>query len=189
MQIAELETLLDTGPLAWGWEDQCWTLPRIAAVVRERFDVDYTMPGLDLLLHRLGWSVQVPARAAAERDEEQICVWREETWPTSGRQRRRGSGGRRPAPEDDPVKGSWFGCSPGVGCRLAAGGWTPTGKPVVIAGRQMQGAGPVAAEARVTRPSRHRRRATCASWFEGSPTWRTTPATASTVTDTAGPRR
>src|SRR4051812_10849906 len=60
---------------------QCWTLPRIAAVVRERFGVDYTLPGLDLLLHRLGWSVQVPARRATERNEEQIAAWREETWP------------------------------------------------------------------------------------------------------------
>src|SRR3954471_13124225 len=71
-QLDELQVLLDAGPAAWGWPDQCWTLARIAAVVRERFGVDYTLPGMDLLLHRLGWSVQVPARRAAERDEEQI---------------------------------------------------------------------------------------------------------------------
>src|SRR4051794_4521642 len=80
-QLDELQVLLDAGPAAWGWDDQCWTLPRIAALVRTRFGVDYTLPGLDLLLHRLGWSVQVPARQAAERDEEQISAWREETWP------------------------------------------------------------------------------------------------------------
>src|SRR3954462_10792070 len=50
-QLEELQALLDAGPAAWGWTDQCWTLPRIAAVVRERFGVDYTLPGLDLLLH------------------------------------------------------------------------------------------------------------------------------------------
>src|SRR4051794_27349846 len=60
-QLEELAALLDAGPAAWGWADQCWTLPRIAEVVRERFGADYTLPGLDLLLHRLGWSVQVPA--------------------------------------------------------------------------------------------------------------------------------
>jgi transposase len=80
-QLDELPALLDAGPAAWGWTDQCWTLARIAAVVRERFGVDYTLAGLDLLLHRLGWSVQVPARQAAERDEEQIAAWREQTWP------------------------------------------------------------------------------------------------------------
>src|SRR3954465_4922159 len=80
-QLDELAALLDAGPAVWGWADQCWTLPRIAEVVRTRFGVDYTLAGLDLLLHRLGWSVQVPARHAAERSEEQIVAWREETWP------------------------------------------------------------------------------------------------------------
>src|SRR3954452_3246852 len=80
-QLDELQVLLDTGPGVWGWADQCWTLPRIAAVVHERFGADYTLPGLDLLLPGLGWSVQVPARQAAERNEEQITAWREETWP------------------------------------------------------------------------------------------------------------
>src|SRR3954447_17418804 len=80
-QLDELQVLLDGGPAGWGWTDQCWTLPRIAKVVRERFGVDYTLPGMDLLLHRLGWSVRVPARWAAERDEQRIAAWREETWP------------------------------------------------------------------------------------------------------------
>ena len=87
-QLDELQVLLDAGPAAWGWADQCWTLPRIAEVVRTRFGVDYTLPGLDLLLHRLGWSVQVPARQAAERNERQIAAWREETWPAIKRRRR-----------------------------------------------------------------------------------------------------
>ena len=81
VQLDELQVLLDAGPAAWGWADQCWTLARIAAVIRERFGVDYTLPGVDLLLHRIGWSVQVPARQASERDEERIAAWREETWP------------------------------------------------------------------------------------------------------------
>ena len=87
-QVRELEAVLDAGPAAWGWEDQCWTLARIAELVRCRFKVDYTLAGLDVLLHRLGWSVQVPARRAAERDEAAIARWREETWPVvKGRRR------------------------------------------------------------------------------------------------------
>src|SRR3954468_20960240 len=31
-QLEELQAVLDAGPTAWGWTDQCWTLPRIAAV-------------------------------------------------------------------------------------------------------------------------------------------------------------
>jgi hypothetical protein len=80
--------VLDAGPAVWGWADQCWTLARIAELVRRRFTVDYTLAGLDLLLHRIGWSVQMPARQAAERDDAAIATWREETWPVVKARRR-----------------------------------------------------------------------------------------------------
>jgi transposase len=88
-QLGELQAVLDAGPAAWGWdEDQCWTLARIAELVRRLFGVGYTLAGLDLLLHRIGWSVQVPARQAAERDEARIARWREVDWPVvKGRRR------------------------------------------------------------------------------------------------------
>jgi transposase len=121
-QLTELQDLLDAGPAAWGWDDQCWTLPRIAEVVRTRFGVDYTLPGLDLLLHRLGWSVQVPARRATERNEDQITAWREQTWPEIKGWRRtwapgwssktspvRGSGRRRVAPGAAAAAPRWCG--------------------------------------------------------------------------------
>jgi transposase len=81
-QLGELAALLHGGPAAHGWdEDQRWTLARVTDLVRRRFGVEYTLAGMDLLLHRIGWSVQVPARRAAERDEVVITAWREETWP------------------------------------------------------------------------------------------------------------
>src|SRR5580700_1522013 len=88
-QLAELEAVLDAGPAVSGWdEDQCWTLARIAEVVRRRFRAEYTLAGMDLLLHRIGWTVQVPARRAAERDEARIAAWRQETWPVVKKRRR-----------------------------------------------------------------------------------------------------
>jgi transposase len=87
-QLRDLEALLDAGPAVWGWEDQCWTLARIAELVRRRFKVEYTLAGLGLLLHRIGWSVQIPARQAAERDETAIAAWREQTWPVVKERRR-----------------------------------------------------------------------------------------------------
>jgi putative transposase len=80
-QVAELEAVLDAGPAACGYEDQRWTLTRVAEQVWQRFGVEYTLAGIDVLLHRLGWTVQVPARRAAERDEEKVTRWREDTWP------------------------------------------------------------------------------------------------------------
>ena len=80
-QVAELEQVVDAGPAALGHADQRWTLARIADLVQWRFGVQYTLVGMDVLLHRMGWSVQVPSRQAAERDEAAIAAWREETWP------------------------------------------------------------------------------------------------------------
>ena len=112
-QVAELEAVLDAGPAAAGYADQCWTLARVADQAWRRFGVEYTLAGMDVLLHRIGWSVQVPARRAAERDEEKVARWREGTWPViKGRRRTwaltsasscavrrcRSSGGERPSP-------------------------------------------------------------------------------------------
>jgi len=102
-QVRELETVLEAGPAAWGWdEDQCWTLARIAEVVRRRFKVEYTLAGLDLLLHRVGWSVQVPARQATERDEARVTAWKQETWPVIKGRRRTWAPGW--SPETNPAR-------------------------------------------------------------------------------------
>ena len=53
-QLRALEAVLEAGPAACGWSDQCWTLARIGEVVRRRFGAEYTLAGLDLLLHRIG---------------------------------------------------------------------------------------------------------------------------------------
>jgi transposase len=80
-QVTELEAVLDAGPAACGYADQCWTLARVAEQAWQRFGVEYTLAGTAVLLHRIGWTVQVPARRAAERDEDKIARWREDTWP------------------------------------------------------------------------------------------------------------
>ena len=88
LKYASWSAVLDDGPAACGYVDQCWTLARIADQVWRRFGVEYTLAGTDVLLHRLGWMVQVPARRAAERDEDKIARWREETWPVIKARRR-----------------------------------------------------------------------------------------------------
>jgi putative transposase len=79
-QLQRLRTELARGPAAHGWADQRWTLARIARLIGRLFHVRYTLRGTSYLLHRMGFSVQVPARRAAERDEAAIATWRTETW-------------------------------------------------------------------------------------------------------------
>lgn len=55
------------GPAACGYDDQCWTLARIAEEAWQRFGAEYTLAGMDVLLHRIGWSVQVPVPSNPSR--------------------------------------------------------------------------------------------------------------------------
>ena len=55
-QVAELEEVLDAGPAASGYADQCWTLARVAEQAWRLFGVECTLAGMDVLLHRIGWS-------------------------------------------------------------------------------------------------------------------------------------
>jgi transposase len=80
-QLARLSTALDAGPAVYGWDrDQRWTLARVAVLITRLFGVSYTQRGVSYLLHRLGFTPQVAAHRAAERDEAAITAWREQTW-------------------------------------------------------------------------------------------------------------
>jgi hypothetical protein len=70
-------------------------------LMRRRLGASCTLAGLDLL-HRIGWSVQVPARQATERDEAQIARWRQETWPVVKGRRRTWAPGS--APKTSPAR-------------------------------------------------------------------------------------
>ena len=82
VQLKALRQALEEGPAAHGWvEDQRWTLARVAWLIYELFRVRYTPRGVSYLLHRIGYSPQVPQHVAAERDETQVRTWVKETWP------------------------------------------------------------------------------------------------------------
>ncbi|OKI28671.1 transposase [Saccharothrix sp. CB00851] len=85
-QVDRLAAALEEGPAAHGYtEDQRWTLARVADLIGRLFRVRYTLRGVSYLLHRMGFSPQVPAHRAIERDEEAIVTWRRETWPAGKR--------------------------------------------------------------------------------------------------------
>ena len=80
-QQDRLAAALREGPAAHGWvEDQRWTLVRVADLIARLFGVQYTLRGVSFLLHRMGFSPQMPKHRPIERDEDKIATWREETW-------------------------------------------------------------------------------------------------------------
>lgn len=83
---ARLAGALELGPAAHGFgEDQRWTLARVADLIARMFHTRYTLRGVSYLLHRMGFSPQVPAHRAIERDEAAIATWRREEWPAGKR--------------------------------------------------------------------------------------------------------
>jgi putative transposase len=88
-QVAQLRAALEAGPAAYGWkQDQRWTLARVAALIERLNGVSYTLRGVSFLLHRLGFSPQVPAHRAFERDEDAVAAWRSATWAKARGKRR-----------------------------------------------------------------------------------------------------
>jgi putative transposase len=80
-QVARLRAALEGGPAAWGWnQDQRWTLARVTTLIGRLFHVHYTLRGTSYLLHRLGYSPQVPIHRAAGRNEAAIAAWKTATW-------------------------------------------------------------------------------------------------------------
>ena len=63
-QVAELEEILDAGPAAAGYLDQCWTLARVAEQCWQRSGVEYTLAGMDLPRRTI---IQLAATASRER--------------------------------------------------------------------------------------------------------------------------
>ncbi|WP_225992792.1 winged helix-turn-helix domain-containing protein [Actinomadura rudentiformis] len=84
--FARLEAELNCGPAAHGYGgDQRWTLGRVTALIRRLFGIDYSLPGVSLLLRRNGWSVQVAGRRATERDDHAVQVWKRAGVAAGGR--------------------------------------------------------------------------------------------------------
>ncbi len=79
--FAVLERELDMGPVAHGWPDQTWTPARIKTLIGRRFHKSFTLSGIAQMLRRNGWSHQMPARCALERDEKVVNGWVRDTWP------------------------------------------------------------------------------------------------------------
>jgi len=81
-QLARLKARLQQGPAAAGYEqDQRWTLARIRALIATMFHMRVGVTTVWQAMRRLGYTAQLPAHRAAERDEQAIVAWRRYRWP------------------------------------------------------------------------------------------------------------
>lgn len=93
--------VLQRGALKAGFETDRWTLDRIRTVIRRQFGVTYHPHYLADRLRASGWSAQIPAVVAKERDEELVLAWLAQDWPRIKKKLaakgRRSCSGTRPA--------------------------------------------------------------------------------------------
>jgi transposase len=82
-QLAKVEEALLKGAEANGYDNDLWTLARVAEVIERVTGVGFHPHSVwRVLRQQLGWTHQRPARRAVERDDEAIDRWIKTRWPS-----------------------------------------------------------------------------------------------------------
>jgi len=87
-QRTHLVDALAQGAPAFGVLGEVWTTKRIAAIIKELFNVSYHPAHVSRLVRALGQSVQLPITQATQRDEAAIAAWWNERWPDLKKRRK-----------------------------------------------------------------------------------------------------
>lgn len=87
-QLGDLTDIVDSGPVAYGFDCGVWTSPMIARLIAERFGLGYHPGHVRKLLHRIGFSVQRPRRVLARADAAQKERWQRKTFPNLKKKRK-----------------------------------------------------------------------------------------------------
>jgi transposase len=80
-QLSQLDGVIDSGPIAYGFSSGVWTSPMIARVVDEEFGIHYHPGHVRKVLKALGFSVQRPRRQLAKADPAEQDRWQRYTYP------------------------------------------------------------------------------------------------------------
>jgi len=80
-RLSELDGLIDSGPIAYGFSSGVWTSPMITRVIEEEFKVHYHPGHVRKVLKALGFSVQRPRRLLAKGDPAEQDRWQRYTYP------------------------------------------------------------------------------------------------------------
>jgi transposase len=80
-ELAKIRRVLDRGAVAAGFDNDLWTLGRIAEVIERVTGVAHHPGHVWRILKAMRWSLQRPARKAVERNEAEIARWVAQEWP------------------------------------------------------------------------------------------------------------
>lgn len=80
-QLARLEDILESGPIAYGFTTGIWTCPIVQYIIEEEFEINYHHDHVRKILHNIGFSVQRPAKRLALAKPELQQKWVRKTYP------------------------------------------------------------------------------------------------------------
>jgi transposase len=77
----QLHDIVDSGPIAYGFDSGVWTSPMVAQVIDETFGVQYHQGHVRKLLKALGFSVQRPTTSLVQAQVPAKNKWVRYTYP------------------------------------------------------------------------------------------------------------
>ena len=80
-QLKELVRLLRRPASAFGFPTDLWSGPRVRALIKERFGVEYHPKHMPRFLRRLGLVIKFPERRALEQDPREVRRWKKRRLP------------------------------------------------------------------------------------------------------------
>lgn len=90
-QLGQLDDIVDSGPVAYGFLGGVWTSPMIARVIEDEFNCTYHPGHVRKILKQLGFSVQRPGRRLIRADVGKRGKWERYTYPNLKKKRRNGT--------------------------------------------------------------------------------------------------
>ena len=93
-QHTTLTDILDSGPVAYGFNSGVWTCPMVARIIEDEFSISYHPAHVSRILHELDFSVQRPKKILAQADKTLQSRWIRRRYPDIKKKPR---AGKRPS--------------------------------------------------------------------------------------------
>ena len=81
MEIEQLKELLIEGALQHGFPTENWTRERIAALIKNQFNVVYHPAHVSRIMQKIGFSLQKPQSKSYRQDEQSVKDWKTKELP------------------------------------------------------------------------------------------------------------
>ena len=80
-QCQTLTDILDSGPVAYGFNSGVWTCPMVCRIIEDEFSIQYHPAHISRILHESDFSVQRPKKILARADKTLQSKWTRYKYP------------------------------------------------------------------------------------------------------------